>query len=146
MVRVWNWCPGAREVWGLRSWELLQSQSGAWINPASSEKSVRLCRARQSRRTKWPCRTMWWIFLGRGLCPNWKYVFISGKWSNKATFVVNRLKIKRDQSSVQKEGLFNKLFVQCFHRTVASQTTQSWRQKGNVFCDTQAGRGTKTGY
>lgn len=115
-VSVWSWCLDTREVWALRIWEKLaksiwgmdktscfqwelrevvQSKAGCVVHLRSEKKRTR----QPSSGFHVSCRrTMWWIFLGRALCPYWKHIFIYEKWSNKATFVDNTLKIKREIS------------------------------------------------
>lgn len=113
---VWNWCLGTREAWVLRSWERL----GMWIwgmdKTSCFQQELRGCVEwwafeaweEKNQTTKQctscvPCgRTMWWIFLGRAVCLYQNYVLIYEQWSNKATFVDNMLKIKREISLLLK--------------------------------------------
>lgn len=115
MVSVWIWCLGTREAWVLRGWESL----GMWIwgmdNTSCFQQELRGCvewwaweACEKNQTTKQciscvPCgRTIWGIFLGRAICPYQNYVLIYEQRSNKATFVDNMLKIKREISLLLK--------------------------------------------
>lgn len=137
MVSVWSWCLGTREVWGLRSWEKLVKLIWSMDKTSPfSENWVRLCRVRQGVVCIWglrkegqateqwiscgSCRrSMWWILLGRALCLYWKHVFIYEKWSNKATFVDNILKIRREISLLIKRK-------ECSISFLSSLFTEQW--------------------